>query len=429
MFEKVKESHIEKACWKVLRNGFNPKRAGRSTFVEFEGNLLPAKYVLGLAYEFAEGVPLDPEEFTGGKASAKIIENKTKMFKIVNSNKFASGEKGRTAKQKTAKKSSTGEIGLLAKCIRVATVNVGGAPVKSTKENKSRIDMLLQVVKEIEQRRVFPDIILFPGGFFYLPYDIGPLDQKSRIRKFANEDFSKACISACKNSGKIIVAGVDNKTGFRPGYAPDEDEVGNQLCVAWNHKEIIGLGRKVFPAGDEADGLIVYAEDLSSQFRLSPFNNVNKGLLCSCYDMFGCTESGKAPGARSRNIKWLYYGKNELHERSSVGSSVRGEIINRLSDWEDLVKQADVGLAAIHCFTRTRTGSGKGYWHRHGVVKASTVLGGRKAFGACHYEKPLPKPDVDSVFSAVDGERLAPENEFYILSRKGIPALVRLFRA
>lgn len=74
MFEVLKKRHVIAACRKVVRDGFPSRRGGRSTFIRFEGELLPAKYVLGLAYEIATGKSLSPNDFHGGDASAVVLE-------------------------------------------------------------------------------------------------------------------------------------------------------------------------------------------------------------------------------------------------------------------------------------------------------------------------------------------------------------------
>lgn len=73
MFEVLTKRHVTATCRQVIRDGVPARRAGRSTFLQFEGHSLPAKYVLGLAYELATGTPLSPDDFTGGDASADIL--------------------------------------------------------------------------------------------------------------------------------------------------------------------------------------------------------------------------------------------------------------------------------------------------------------------------------------------------------------------
>ncbi|MFO8073789.1 MAG: hypothetical protein R6V85_18155, partial [Polyangia bacterium] len=73
MFEVLTKRHVTAACRQVIRDGVPARRAGRSTFLQFEGHSLPAKYVLGLAYELATGNTLGPDDFTGGDATAVVL--------------------------------------------------------------------------------------------------------------------------------------------------------------------------------------------------------------------------------------------------------------------------------------------------------------------------------------------------------------------
>jgi len=73
LFDGVRSEHALEACRRVVRDGAPRKRGGRSTFVDFEGQRLPAKYVLGLAYQIATGHTLSPERYHGGDATAGIL--------------------------------------------------------------------------------------------------------------------------------------------------------------------------------------------------------------------------------------------------------------------------------------------------------------------------------------------------------------------
>jgi len=72
-FGCVRRDHVVLACRKILSSGSPIRCCGRSAFIRFEENLLPAKYVVGQAYEIATGISLDPGDFTGGESSAKIL--------------------------------------------------------------------------------------------------------------------------------------------------------------------------------------------------------------------------------------------------------------------------------------------------------------------------------------------------------------------
>jgi very-short-patch-repair endonuclease len=306
--------------------------------------------------------------------------------------------------------------------VKIVTVCVQGQCAESAKENPGRVRLLHRVIQEVKQLKWHPDVILFPGGFFYLPKPVGPLDYQSRINQITKEHFSKNCIEASKTSRAVIVAGVDGDGSF------------NQLCIAWNSKIIAGLGRKIFPSkGDNEDAskrkkkFIVYEDDFSSSHRMAKLRNSRYGLLCSCYDMYGCTETSSAPGIRSRNIEWLGSGNGALVDRSSKRNIVRDRIKIGLAAWEKMVKEANVGLAAIHFFSQTGERSGKGYWQRHGIETPSKVLGGKLAFGASHFEV-LPKDPKIALLAAKNGKKIEAVEHCW-LNLKGHNVLLRLFEA
>lgn len=198
--------------------------------------------------------------------------------------------------------------------------------------------------------------------------------------------------------------------------------------------ELVGDGiyRQLLP--QEREDLLLVGDDLPGGIAEEGLEVLERhghefggglhALLCTCYDMFGCSERADKPGIRSRNIRRLYTGDAGLLERRIHRKQVTTAVSTGVRQWEVLVQRASVGLAAIHHFARTGKGSGKAYWQRHGIEKASTILGGRIAFGAVHLEPPLPAPDV-AVFAARRGKRISPVDHFV---EHGQAALVRLYR-
>jgi hypothetical protein len=73
-FNHVKEHHVKQACREVIKKGFPEKRRGISAFIIFTRHSLPAKYVLGRAYEIATGMPLNSNDYHGGSASTRVLE-------------------------------------------------------------------------------------------------------------------------------------------------------------------------------------------------------------------------------------------------------------------------------------------------------------------------------------------------------------------
>lgn len=402
VFSPVNHDDVVAACRETLVSGAPANRTSKSTFVIFEGHQLPAKYVLGRAYEIATGRTLAPEDYTGGEATARILQNLG--FQVI------VGGRARRAS---------------ADSFVIATACVAGTIARTPAENRGRISLLNAMVAGIQLRRWQPMSLLLPGGFFRLPTHIGTRSHAERVECLRKQGFSKACRVAAGELSSTVIAGVDSPWWRRPGY--DYADAGDQLCVAWSKSAIVGLGRKVYPTAGEAEDLVIYAKDIGSSHRLARLDTDRQALLCACYDMFGCNEMTGSPGRRSKNIRWLATSSDELLERRTHRAHVDSAIADGLGGWEALVRGASVGCVAIHGFTRTGPGSGKAYWQRHGIEKASLHIGGRMAFGAAHLEAPLPKPTV-ATFAAKNGQALMPSEHFVVSTRNGLEALVRLYR-
>ena len=398
--------HVHEACRRVVRDGVPLERRGRSTYVVFEGQRLPAKYVLGLAYEIATGETLSPERYHGGDATARILR--------------------RLGLRVTQVAPATGMVPRRSSAsLRIATASIRGSCARAAGDNRERMDLLHRVVEEVIQRRWKPAALLLPGGFFYGSRHVGPEADAERERLLENEVFSSACSLESARLGAVIVAGVDTCEWQRRGYAdPDPPD---QLCVAWNQQGIVGVGRKSFPVpGGEASGYTVYSADFPSASRLPSIKGRAKGLLCSCYDMFGTDETADAMGTRSKSIVWLAEGRKKLWEKRGDRAEVKSRLRCALTGWSKLVQRATVGLVAIHSFTAKGPGSGKGYWQRYGIEKASRVIGGRVAFGAAHFKPRLPAADR-VILAAAKGRALIASDYFYLDGRRDPDALVRFF--
>ncbi len=295
--------------------------------------------------------------------------------------------------------------------MRVVTVCFAGKPVTAVQQNYDRIEIFRSVSAIINQQKWIPQIILFPGGFFHLPQHVGPMNHDDRVEMLSRQSFSTACVEVAFELEATIIVGVDSIKERQ--YAAD------QLCVSWNSQGITGIGRKIFPAPCEKNRFVVYAQDIVSKMRLAPLGNDKTALLCSCYDMFGCTEN-KATGPRGRYIRLFDIGNNEPLNREIDKNYVITAINENLRSWRELVNQSSISLATIHFFGR---GNRTSYWQRHGLQKASSVLNvnGGIAFGSAHFEK-LPHQQNVCVLAARNGDRLN-SNEFIRLDN----ALVRRY--
>ncbi len=305
----------------------------------------------------------------------------------------------------------------------MATACVAGRPACKATENRERVLLAQRIAAEVQRRGWQPHILLLPGGYFFLDGHIGPLSHVDRIERLSTEQFSSPCLQIAQKLGAIVVVGVDSQDWIRPGGV--DREGGDQFCVAWNDDGIAGIGRKVFPATNEAESLLVYQDDFGTPARIADLGDRGQALLCACYDLYGCTESANAPANKRRNIRRLE-ASGVLLERKDAGKRLRALLRRGVGEWCKLVRKAQVGLAAIHWFARRGPGSGKAYWQRHGIQRASEVLGGRAAFGATHLEPPLPPPEV-AVFAAQAGKTLGAMRHFYFQGTEEPQALVRLF--
>jgi hypothetical protein len=405
LFRPVTRKHLETACRRVLRDGVPRQRAGRSSFVRFNGQLLPAKYVLGLAFHSATGCRLSPDAYHGGQLAARIIERRgipTVARRDGPPARNAGVQAGRT----------------------FVTVAIAGRNAERPSQNFSRLALMKNVLARIRQARWKPTLVLFPGGYFKIALHLGPLADRLRLRRLQALPLARNCRNLAQETGATLVVGIDGASWKRPGY--QDADWADQLCVAWTGQGIVGVGRKIFPvSGDESRWYTVYRPHFGTLVRRPRMGNGNTALLCSCYDMFGCSESPRSPGQRTRNIYWLGDGARNLWERASNAREMRSLLREDLTRWQSLVRSADVGLAAVHHFTRHGPQSGKGYWQRHGVEQASRHLKGRLAFGAAHFEPPLPPAHV-AVLAAQAGRPLAPSAHF-VQSSAGVTALVRRF--
>lgn len=306
--------------------------------------------------------------------------------------------------------------------MRVVTVCVLGKPASDRRENKTRISLLKKVAEDIAGTNPLwsPDVVLLPGGFFFQPDYIGPKDNADRQEIICRSQYSTACIDAASMLDAVIVAGVD-------GACSNENEPGDQSCVAWDRQGICGLARKAWPSKKESR-FVVFSKDIDSRSRLAFVSRGKKALLCACYDMFACQNESARVDRRSKKIKIISFKGDDRLVRQKHRLMVNNEVTPRLEGWKSMVEESAVGLAAIHMFTASGNGSGSSYWQRDGVQNASKAIGGRLAFGAAHFQR---IPTQDSVkLAAVNGNLLETTSCLHIEAADGTKlALVRLFVA
>mgnify|MGYP006293878489 CR=1 FL=1 len=417
LFEGVDASHIEAALERVRRDGVPARRRGHNTFVLWKGEKYAAKYVLGLADRTANRRFLDPDQFTGGWWTMRdllkrgfAVEYKGHVFETID-------DLPADPHDLPEEPDDTSETG-----ISVATVCVAGRPASAPGVNSGRLSLLEKTLREVKETDWGVDVVLFPGGFLRSGFFIGGLDDAERTAKLESWDSMQRVIAAARETGLDITLGVDSVGGM----VGHRKVWGDQLCVSVDSTGVTGLGRKVCPVkGPEGKNYAVFLDDFSTESR-APTVAGKKALLCSCYDMFGCRTDKQALDRRRLAIEW--YVDDELRAKKDDTAGTRKRIRAAMKQWKGLVKSSGVGLVAIHHFSQKGSGSGKGYWQRNGVQRASDSLGGGIAFGAAHFEPPLPAPD-STVLAAKDGDAMEPEESFAVGSESSPAALVRLYRA
>jgi hypothetical protein len=79
--KNIHREHVLKAIEEVKRSGIPQGRGSKKFLIEFNGDYYPPKYVISLANRYANGVELNPSEFSGGTESNDFL--RALGFKIV----------------------------------------------------------------------------------------------------------------------------------------------------------------------------------------------------------------------------------------------------------------------------------------------------------------------------------------------------------
>lgn len=262
--------------------------------------------------------------------------------------------------------------------IRVVSISLKGTTARQG-QVRTRIGLIDSAVQEIRQRgwKAIEALVL-PGGCFYHSIDISGMDNQHRKESMDATDYGASLKTWCRLLNRqsprvMIAAGVDGPNS-------------SQFCVAWQGSGIVGIARKIFPTANEsARGFRCYAEDFSSSGRVVQLHSGRPAVLCSCYDMFGLTETPLNMGKRSACIhRIIRNGREHLGDQSF--RDLRLQCIQR---WDLLVRtlRPSVAIAAIHHFDRPGL---DGFWQRHGIATASAALAGGLAVGAANFEQSLP---------------------------------------
>jgi len=280
---------------------------------------------------------------------------------------------------------------------RIVTVCVKGKPPSDDKDNKEREKILEDVVEDVKIKWKKIDVIVFPGGFFYLGNYIGHLSFEKRVKVLSKTSFHKICKKMCRKLPKnsLIIAGVDSENPKEPKI---KGEWGDQLCVAFSRHGIEGIGRKIFPVknvedvkGCENNYYVCYSDDFFTDKRIVKLRNGEKIILCACYDMFGVA----MPNKKEKNILFI----DDKRYRREDGSEFKNIRKSCIEKFNKMIKRKKIasGIVAIHRFTSHGNSSGKVMWQRHGIASCSAALG-KFAVGAAHFEE-LPRYDISTLVS------------------------------
>jgi len=71
--KNITREHVLRALKEIERNGVPMGRNSRKFVLSYEGKTFPPKYVVSLANKYANGIELDPSEFSGGKETNRFL--------------------------------------------------------------------------------------------------------------------------------------------------------------------------------------------------------------------------------------------------------------------------------------------------------------------------------------------------------------------
>lgn len=274
---------------------------------------------------------------------------------------------------------------------RLATLCVRGKPATDPAMTAARLTLLRHAIQQLgDYLNRSPradwgplDAIVLPAGYFRIGVRVGPLSTARRYKVLARQRFLTAISELCaelaaEHPKMLVIVGIDS-------------DAGDQLCVAISAAGIISITRKVFPneARPTRRGFIASADDFSEGERYVVLPSGHKAVLCACYDVFGLAEDPDEPSGRTRAIRRLYVRGKIIDSRDPAFKRLRAECVAAFRK-RFYAEKPDLALAVIHGFVRPGL---DGYWQRHGLATASSLLWGRLALGSAHFHKTLPRLD------------------------------------
>jgi hypothetical protein len=275
---------------------------------------------------------------------------------------------------------------------RLATLCVRGRPASDANSNKGRLALLKHSLVQLAEFSWAPlDALVLPAGYFRITRYFGPLPHAARVKSLAREPFLETLIGFCadlerEHPGIFIIVGVDSDS-------PSRALRGDQLCLAVSKAGIVGLARKIFPTADDTRSYARYfipaATDFAADKRYVVLSSGNKALLCVSTDMFGIAESATEPGVRTSAIRRLYDGGTVIEAGDPAFKQLRTECVAGFEK-RFHAEKPDLALAAVHGFARAGL---DGYWQRHGLATASSMLWGKLALASGHFYNRLPRSD------------------------------------
>ncbi len=289
--------------------------------------------------------------------------------------------------------------------MRFATVIVKGQSAKNGMENIERSKLVDAVVRAVLKGKFAPlDCLVFPGGFFRHDKHIGNFDFQNRKRSIEKEKFSRECTNAAfkLSNSKVktfLVCGVDTHDSL------ELDDSCDQLAVAWNSKEIVGIGKKVWPSPGEQWDIGTYTDDYATDHRIIRFNNERTAVLCACYDIYGISETPVNPTGRTNYIHYINTNpKKGTYITDEDGPNPAFKIVRSscVASFQDLLKRNNVTIAIcpVHGFKKNESDL---YFQRFGFAVSATYLKGI-TIGAAHYApKRFPPKGKDVVLAAKPG--------------------------
>lgn len=392
LFSGVSSTHVRAAARRIDRDGVPKRRAARSTVAFVADVEYPAKYLLGLAYEAAHGAALDPERYTGGMATARVLN--ALGFDVVHRGNRLQGSRPTSAEGAPTPPPTAAPrpafvteapTGMLA-----ASVAMTGTVSHGAEDNAERAELLVRIAASLVGPGRPGDcaVVVLPGGYFRLGLFVGHLDADERRAAIEAADFATACqaaatVLATAVPGAVLVVGVDS--------VPGVGEWADQMAVAWGDSGVVGVGRKIFPvAGRESAGLVVNAADFGDAGRNVQLPGGRRGVLCSCYDAYGVS----APRKRAHPIERLRVEGGVLHHTEGGFDDAWEEAV---AGWSALIDGVDAALIATHGFGGRGNAS---LWQRHGISTASAALDGGLAIAGAHFEKLPRSPQVQVLASS-----------------------------